>query len=882
MTTKNAELVLRLVDQVSAPAKAVKAALAGVFSATKMLGDTARSTRRAATDMAGLSVPLLMLGNDAARQVYEFEKVGNALEAVTGMTADQRGQLEQLAQDLNAKFPATNSEILGAALELAKAGQDYEQIRGSLENTLNLALAGDFGIQDSSAILINVATAMRMAMDTELDAAKSTAEVADMIAYAANKSTADVEDIGVTMRYVASAAAATGMSLDELGATTAVLAKNGIMGSNAGTGLRYALLQLINPSKTASDALGRLSIDLGDYVSGAKQISAADLITNLGFDGIDISGLNIAGQIQAALDDPAIAKSPAKLTSQISSIITDAMGGADMIDSATLAQSLSDSLAVLGTQVDFTGLMKALRDNPQSESLFGAIFGKQHAVKMMALLAGDLDGTLRDFQANASGAADTMSSLRILGVVADWTAATAAVENLQITIGKSGILADAAVVLQGFADAIDAVSHTSPELIRLGAHAAIAVAGLAPLGWVLSGISATIAFLSSPIVLIAGALAALAFLNWDNIVSFFSSFQESFKTWLNPQALTPITDAIDNLKAAFTGLTGGIDFTGAGSGFGKFVAQTINKIPDFIASIQRLRDQAQPILDVVTPVIASFASAVGSVAKMAGRLVVGGAKGIVAFFTGLTTGISPETMKSLGNLGRLLADMAIGINNWFASIADNSGTTSVSIFVEAMRSLGGMTADGLNKIVADIQALMDLFEALKTMDLEAAGKAIVDSLTKGILSGIPGLKEAVAAIQGLVYLATGGAHGGTTPGGSVTTGPGAASATINGRTDPSLPTPYAAGGSYDPGLILAGEKGPELQVASGHGQIFNANETRDMLSGKGGGGGGGDVHHTWHITGSNADEIARKISSILDSKLQRSRQTSMDGRMLYE
>lgn len=882
---RTAELILRLVDQVTAPARAVTKALATVNRATAMVQQTARNMRRSATDMAGFSLPVLYVGQDAARQVFEFEKVGNAIEAVTDMLPEQREQLELLAQELNSKFPATNTEIMGAALELAKSGMQYEQIRGSLENTLMLAQAGDFGIQDSSKILIATATAMRMAMDTELEAAQSTGKVADTLAFAANRSLADIPDLGVTLKYVAAAAAATGMTLDELGASVAVLANNGIMGSNAGTGMRYALLQLLSPTKQASDALAKLNIDLGDYVTGAERITATDLVTNLGFDGIDISELGLEDQIQAILDDPAIAKAPAKLVAALSPLITEAMGGeGGIIDSETLAKSLSDSLTVLGTQVDLVGLMRAFRENPDSESQFGRIFGKLHAVKMMALLAGDLDGMIADFEANAAGAALRMSEKRMMGIVGQWYEMTAAIENLYLRIADTGILLDVANVIERIGDALARMSVLNPEMLKFGTYSVLALASLAPLGWALSGVASSAAFLANPITLIAAALGYLAYLNWNGITYFFNSFTRFFSEGLDPAAVQPVLDVFESLKAAATDLTYSMDFSDWGKGAGEGLASVVNRLPEFLTFLGSMRDQAMPIINTVMPLFQQFGSAIGSIANAIVRLTSGAWQSGVAFFTELASGISPETIATLSMIGTTIIDFAKGIWSLVEAAANGIATSEgITKMVHAAAQMGSLTADGLNTVVAGIQSLIDLVKQIMAMDLFETGKQLIQGLIDGMLASIPGLQAVVNTVSSLVNTVAGA---GAIIGGGAGSPAGAAGVpTATGpraTNHPSgLPVPgYADGGSYGPGLILTGEKGPELQMASGRGQIFDANETREMLSGKGGKGGGDS--YTINVYGGSTEEVMRQLTALIDGRMQRSRSLAMEDRPMME
>jgi hypothetical protein len=883
------------------------AGLRTMGAVSKQVAATGRSVRQAASDSAALGAVGTIAAKNMAEQVFEFEKVGNAIEAVTDLTAGQREELEQLSRDLNALYPATNVDIMQAALELAKSGMTFEQIRGSLANTLNLAFAGDFGFKESSSYLIATATAMRLAMGTEEEAAASTAKIADMMAYAANRSLAEIPDLGVTLKYVAAAAAATGMSVEELGASLTVLANNGMMGSNAGTGLRYALLQLINPSKAASEAFAKLNIDLGDYVTGAQKINASDLITNLGMDGIHIEEMGLDKQIQAALDDPAIAKSPAKLVSRLSELINQAVGDQGIVDQTALANSLSESLTVLGTQVDLVGLMKAFQSNPQSEALFGAIFGKQHAVKMMAFLAGDLAGTTADFEQNMDGAASEMSSKRLKGVVGDWYELTASIENFVLTLADTGLLNDAVKGLQELVKLVDTISVINPQALRLGAYAFLALTALAPIGFAISGVASALALMSNPITIVAAALGYLAFQNWDGLNAFWNNLTKFFTQGLTPEATALFSEVvlwIEQLPNALNSLGDGFDFAGWGQTVGTTLADLVNKVPDFLKFLEKLRSDAQPILDTITPIFISFGNAVVAIVGAVGNLTKTAADGAVSFFTGLTEGIDPATMEILGRWGTTIADFATGLWDLITGIAEAIANADMSGFSEFMRLLGQAFGVGLSieitvldqvikfltdipthvtNAIAKIEELRTFLQtAFDNIDLFAAGKAIIDSLINGIIAAVPFLRETIDSIGGLLNSIKPGGMGGNGTGGQG----GKMFGDLNG--DPGLPNPAAPldgaraeGGPLWNGWFLAGEKGPELGYASGKGHMFNAAETKRMLTGANSNGGGVTNHNTFHIQSNDPEAVANAVARRLDSSLQRSRGLSMEDRPTF-
>lgn len=138
MADLTSRLIVRLIDGVSGPAAKAAVGLRRLMGVTEKQAVAQRGTMLAAQrDMAligrgaqrvssSMSMPLGLMGVMGARTVYEYEKVGNAMEAVTGITDEQRKKVEDLALQLNEKFPSTLGDIMGGASELGRAGLDFE------------------------------------------------------------------------------------------------------------------------------------------------------------------------------------------------------------------------------------------------------------------------------------------------------------------------------------------------------------------------------------------------------------------------------------------------------------------------------------------------------------------------------------------------------------------------------------------------------------------------------------------------------------------------------------------------------------------------------------------------------------------------------------
>lgn len=920
---RQATLTLKLIDQVTGPARAVSGALgrlsavAGAVRSFQAVSDAAgqmgNRIRRTSSDMAGISAPAGFFAFDAAKQIYEFEKTSNAIDAVTDMGRENVEKLQQLATELNAKYPATNVEIMNAALELAKAGMDYKKIRGSLSNTLNLALAGDFDIKESSSILVATATSLRLAMETEAQAAESTGRVADMLAYAANKSLAEIPDLGVTLRYVGAAAASTGLDVEELGAVLATFANNGIMGSNAGTGLRYGLLQLISPSKAASAALAKLNIDMANYVTGAQRINAQDLMSWMELDGIEIDA-GLQSSIQEILDRPDISRAPAKLAAAITELLNSEMENG-IFDSTILAESLNKNLSVLGTQVDLMPLMEAFRNNPQSEAFFDDIFGKQHAVKWMALLNGDLTGMLNDFNTEMAGAADRMSSKRMAGIVGQWNALTAAVENFVQIIGRTGIVGEVGAAFDQMTKGLDELADMNPELLKLGAYGLLALAAMAPLGWALSGIAGAISTIASPITIFAAALAVLAWHNWDGLISFFDGFRDAFRDFLNPEKLGPTIETLNDMKNAFLTIGEGVDFKQMGRNFGRWTAQLINDIPDFLTNLDGLKAGAGQVLQFLNPLFSDAATSLKAWGKALTAIGEASWSGINQGIANFQDNIKPETVAKLKEYANNIRDLGSAILGFSTHMAGEA-EKDAPWYEQAFGGMGTFVANELNQFVVDVETiktdimgfgtalsgawrsaqveyswfLMDIrlrfrelvlwIKEVFNIDLGAAGRQMIQTLWDGLKAKFEELIAWARTAGASIASALTSGGGGGVP--SIPTSPGSQAGAMVGAGVIKPGTPQKAlGGTIGRGWFVAGEKGAELGYAAGPGKIFNAQESRRMMMGGGDGGGGISVGQIIVQGSENPEATARAVRRELEDmarKAQRSRGLSLQDR----
>ena len=223
---------------------------------------------------------LLGLAGMAVKTAMEFDKQMSSVAAVAGATADEMGQLRQAALDAGKDTVFSATESAQAEEELAKAGISVKDILGgALPGALNLASAGQMGLADA-------ATIAAQAMNIFGLRGAAVPHIADVLASAANKSAADMHDLGDALRQGGLVAKQAGLSLEDTTGTLAAFADRALIGSDAGTSLKSMLLALGNPSEKAANLMRDLGIKVYDTqgrfvgitkLAGSLQESLSDL-----------------------------------------------------------------------------------------------------------------------------------------------------------------------------------------------------------------------------------------------------------------------------------------------------------------------------------------------------------------------------------------------------------------------------------------------------------------------------------------------------------------------------------------------------------------------------------------------------------------------------
>lgn len=190
----------------------------------------------------------------AVKAAADFERKLDFFVAVSGATQDEYQAISDKALQLGADTIFTANEIADSFIELGKSGvKASDIINGIGEAVANLGAAADIPLDTAANIITSAVATFQLGADQAV-------AVADKLAGAANASIVDVQDLGLSLKYVGGVAQGLGIPFEEVNTALAVLGVNGIKGSTAGTSLRQILLGLNGTTKKANTALRALGI----------------------------------------------------------------------------------------------------------------------------------------------------------------------------------------------------------------------------------------------------------------------------------------------------------------------------------------------------------------------------------------------------------------------------------------------------------------------------------------------------------------------------------------------------------------------------------------------------------------------------------------------
>ncbi len=280
-------IVIRVTGDVAGADRAFKQLAA---SATRTAQVVDRAGQLASTAFAGGAI---VAGLSAVvTATADYDTAAREAGAAAGANAREFRQLAEAAREAGMAKDQGAVGAKAAAIaerELARAGQNASQIiGGSLASSLQLAAAAGEPVEQS----VGTMTAAMGAFGLK---ASETRAVADQLTTAANSTNATVSDMGLALAQAAPQAALLGQSLTDTNIVLTAMAKQGNLGSDAGTAWKNAMASLNKLTPEGAKLAKELGLSFFDANGNMK-----DAVSMAGMLERQLGGLN-AEQRGAAL-----------------------------------------------------------------------------------------------------------------------------------------------------------------------------------------------------------------------------------------------------------------------------------------------------------------------------------------------------------------------------------------------------------------------------------------------------------------------------------------------------------------------------------------------------------------------------------------------------
>ncbi|MFN4098140.1 MAG: phage tail tape measure protein [Pararhodobacter sp.] len=589
MATLTSQLIVSLIDRVTAPARGVAATVERLQDAQRRNNARMDEMRGRMVDAAAMAYALARAVGGPVRAAADFETAMNRVTALSGATGEQFDQLRQQALELGRSTQFTASQAGDAMGFLAMAGFEANQILGAMPGTLQLAAAAQMDLAQTADVVSNILTGYGKDV-SEL------AHVNDVLVKAFTSANTDLLQLAEAMKYAGPIASAAGVRFEETAAAISLMGNAGIQGSMAGTSVRGALTRILNPTKQVTTAMQGAGLSFTD--AHGRLIPLADIIEQLE-PHADDAGLMM--QLFGQRAGPAMAA----LVGQGSQALRDLE--AELNNSAGTAERVANvqMAGFNGMMKEFWSVVEGLQISIGTALLPALTELGRAAIAIIGPLTAFAEANPR-LTATVVGLAASLVALRVAAVATQFA----------FLWMKGGAISAAILsmrTLQGAIWAAQAAFMPFTAGLRAARTAIVgytAAAAIAGHGGALAAMGSSMLALLNPIRLVRAALVGLKVAlvstgigalvvgiatagawihqNWAGIGEMFSGIAEGIRESF-PAAgaiIDGISDSVAALAGWFGDLTGPIDASAEDwRGWGQAVGQSVGRVLQSVAEL---------------------------------------------------------------------------------------------------------------------------------------------------------------------------------------------------------------------------------------------------------------------------------------------------------
>ena len=251
--------ILSAVDQgftsgLDAAAAKAKEFGSSVTDGTKLMG----------LGLSAAGVAITAMGTKSLKSFGDFEQSLNTAAVVAGGTSKDIQGLSDVANKMGADLPLSAQECSDAMIEMARNGASVGDIKKQFPAIAQAATAAGADIKTTAGVV-------QESMNIWGDSLKSPEQAAAILVQTANASNASIEDMQQALATIGGSASQAGMSMQVTSEAIGLLTNKGFSAAQASMDLNHAIIQMMAPSKGAKDAMQDLGISFTDAQGKMKQ-----------------------------------------------------------------------------------------------------------------------------------------------------------------------------------------------------------------------------------------------------------------------------------------------------------------------------------------------------------------------------------------------------------------------------------------------------------------------------------------------------------------------------------------------------------------------------------------------------------------------------------
>ena len=220
--------------------------------------------------MVGMGIPIAIVSAGAIKSFNEIEKASIAFKRVYGDTATSVGEKSQMLSNVQKgvakdmmQYGISMADTLDVAAKAAATGAQGADLIAATRETMRLATLGNMDYQKALESTIAMQTAFGISSE---DMGQKT----DFLNAVENQTILSMEDMALAVPRVAPVIKGLGGGIEELAIMMTALRQGGVTAEQGANALKSGLASMINPTSTATEALGNMGINLDKIVKANK------------------------------------------------------------------------------------------------------------------------------------------------------------------------------------------------------------------------------------------------------------------------------------------------------------------------------------------------------------------------------------------------------------------------------------------------------------------------------------------------------------------------------------------------------------------------------------------------------------------------------------